>query len=106
MEMAQRIIANIRGERHVHRNYCLCCDVRGRPHLPSKAIIGAFLYFRTRRAGWQFARVVQVAREETRVVHALKLLDLRKNINVTRDERKLTTDMIIRECAGFRDLSW
>ena len=97
VEMAKWIIANRRGERHVHRNYCLCCDVRGRPHLPSKAMIGAFLYFKPRRAGWQFARVVQVNREKTRVVHTLKLLDLGKNINVTLDEGRLTTDNLVQE---------
>ncbi|CAB1105230.1 unnamed protein product [Ectocarpus sp. CCAP 1310/34] len=56
---AKRTIASRKGERHVQKDYKLCCDIRGRPSLRSKAMIGAYLYFKTVKAGWQFAKVVQ-----------------------------------------------
>lgn len=99
VQLAKRAVAGRRGERHVARGYKLCCDVRGRPEIMTTNIIGAYVYFKTVRAGWQFAKVVQVVEESgsSRVMHTLKLLDMGKNINVELKESSLNTDELIQE---------
>ena len=63
-------------------------------------MIGAYIYFKTDRAGWQFAKVMQVTPDsEWRggIKHTIKLLDIGKNINVALLEGNLTTDNLVEE---------
>ena len=66
IQLAKRMTSCARGERHVAKGYKVCCDVRGRPGVYSRDIIGSYtryLYLKTTRAGWQRARVVMVAED-------------------------------------------
>lgn len=98
VQIAKRAVAHKKGERHVPRGYKLCCDDRGRPSVRSRAMIGSYIYFRTVRAGWQFAKVVQVTPDpewERGIKHTIKLVDIGKNINVALLPEKLTTDELV-----------
>lgn len=99
VQRAKRMVAHKKGDRHVARGYKLCCDVRGRPDIKTNDMIGSYVYFKTIRAGWQFARVTQVKSESSsiRVTHTLKLLDIGRSINVELKEENLTTDELEQE---------
>lgn len=94
VQVAKRAAAHKRGERHVPKGYKLCCDVRGRPGIATADIIGSYMYYKTIRAGWQFARVTQVVvdQETGRASHTIKLLDIGKQINVELDEDAISID--------------
>ena len=50
----------------------------------TKDMIGSYVYYKTERAGWQFAKVTQVVEDDDpdQVSHTIKLLDLGRHINV------------------------
>lgn len=99
VQLAKRRVAHKRGERHVAKGYKLCCDVRGRPNITTIDMIGSYIYFKTIRAGWQFARVTKVEKESgsSWATHTLKLLDLGLSVNVELKEENLTTDELVQE---------
>ena len=84
-----------KGERHVAKGYKVCCDVRGKPGIYSRDIIGSYIYiyFKTTRAGWQLTRVVMVAEDALNkaLPHTIKILDLGNRYNVHLYEDKLKT---------------
>ena len=93
VQLAKRLLACASGGRHVAKGYKVCCDVRGRPGIYSRDILGSYIYFKTSRAGWQLARVVMVAEDAPNktLPHTIKLLDLGKRYNVHLYEDKLKT---------------
>ena len=76
MNQAKRLIANEKEERYVAKDYKLCCETRGRPKIGTLEMIGSFIYYKTMRTGWQFAKVTQVSVVEgtDQMLHTLKLL--------------------------------
>ena len=97
--LARRLAAHKKGQRYVARGYKLCCDTRVRPVFHTIDMIVSFIYYKTIRSGWQFAKATQVGVEEetNKVVNTIKLLDIGRSINVELEERNLTTDDDIQE---------
>ena len=95
VQLAKRMLACAKGERHVlvAKDYKVCCDVRRRPGIYSRDIIGSYIHYKTNRAGWQLARVVMVADDAPNkaLPHTIKLLDLGNRYNVHLYEDKLKT---------------
>lgn len=65
VQLAKRLLACAKGERHVVKGYYVCCGVEGRPRTYLRDIVGSYKYFKTTRVDWQLARVVKVAEECT-----------------------------------------
>lgn len=99
VNQARRLTAHKKEERYVAKEYKLCCETRGRPMIGTLDMIGSFIYYKTMRTGWQFAKVTQVSVVEgtDKMLHTIKLLDIGSSINVELEERKLTTDQEMQE---------
>ena len=44
VQLAKRMLACGKGERHVAEGYKVCCNVGGRPGINSRDIIGSYIY--------------------------------------------------------------